>query len=139
MKVVTDRPPNYDLIIRRFPAVRQMTGVLYTYGDEIYNPDGVAISASLQAHEEIHSQRQLEQGVNVWWGEYLTDTKFRLEEELVAHQKEFEVVCAIGGDRRRRQFALKYMARRLSSPMYGHMVSFKKAKKLIKQPTHSLS
>ena len=103
-------------------------GVIFTYGDRIYNPSGVEISKPLLIHESTHSQRQGDDPDN-WWVNYIEFAEFRLVEELLAHRAEYEAFKQYG--RNQRRTALQQIANRLSSPLYGNMMSFKEAKKVL--------
>lgn len=136
MKILAAFPPNFKEIVKRFPSARG-NGIIYTYGDTIYNPSRIVIPPSIIAHEEIHSKRQ---GTNPkvieeWWGQYLRNVNFRFKEELLAHKEEFR--WFINSSLKEKKTALNYIARRLSSPLYGKMTDFGKAKELL-QEVHKL-
>jgi len=123
-------PPNYKQIVKVFPAARGQN-IIFTFGDTIYNPSRVRVPPALLAHEEVHSKRQ---GKNLdiveqWWQQYLVDKQFRFDEELLAHEAELR--WFMDSSLREKRVALNYIARRLSSPMYGSMVSLKKAKSIL--------
>lgn len=126
MKVAYAYPPNIDLIRRFF---RPGPGTLFCYGDTIYFPAGGDLPETLHAHEEVHSRRQGDDP-DLWWDRYLQDAEFRLLEEVLAHRAEYR---AFQGDRRERRLFLRSVAARLSGPLYGRMVTFEKAKRLIKE------
>ena len=46
---------------------------------------------AILAHETVHIERQKAYGTVKWICKYLTNAQFRLDEEIVAIQKEFEV------------------------------------------------
>jgi len=132
MRVLKERPPNYDEIVSVFPVVTTMQGVLYAYCDAIYNPDWVDIPQSLLAHEQVHLQRQSANPAG-WWTRYLIDEKFRFDEELTAHCVEWATIKnEPGPDRNYRRASLNMIAKRLSSPLYGSMVCFDTARKMIR-------
>lgn len=154
MKVIYEHPPNIDDIDAAFHGVRDTSSILYTYGDAIYTTSKAEIPEWIHEHEKVHSQRQYEIGLKTkeadgradisdeqcyldgadwWWSLYLRDPEFRLEEELLAHRIELEVFSRFYTDRNTRRLYLKSIAKRLSSGMYGRMVSFEKAKRLIRQ------
>lgn len=89
MRIVVARPPNYAAIVAVFPAAAN-PGVIFTYGDTIFNPTNAHISHELRAHEGIHGTRQTAARARIedWWQHYLEDPAFRLGEELPAHQAE---------------------------------------------------
>lgn len=128
MKIIIDYPPNIEDIRKVFP----LTGrEIFTWGNTIYNSSDEHISNQLAAHEYVHC---IQQGNDKegWWKRYLIDTKFRFNQELEAHKAEYKEFCRPRPSRLRKRVCLKLMARRLSSPMYGRVVTFEKAKKLIK-------
>lgn len=133
MKIIKgERPPNFEKIRKVFPSATQR-GVIFTFGHKIYVPSGEDIPESLIAHETIHAKRQgrFSRTIESWWDEYLSDKNFRFSEELLAHRKEFEWFK--NSTRDERLFALGYISRRLSSPLYGNMITYKKAKAMIKR------
>lgn len=148
MKIVRTHPPNIAEIEAAFPDVSKTPTVLYTYGDTIYTTSLGEIPVWIIEHEKVHSQRQYELGASkygttskhkiydlgaeIWWYKYLRDPEFRLEEELLAHRVELDVFSRFYTDRNTRRIYLKSIAKRLSSGMYGRMVSFEKAKRMIK-------
>lgn len=129
MKIIEDFPPNILDIKSIFPITGKE---IFSWGDKIYNPSGVKISLELRAHEEVHSRQQGDD-VQSWWDQYLIDDEFRFEQELLAHQVEFAVYSRHQPNRNLRRIYLRETAKRLSSPMYGSIVTFVKAKQLIKK------
>lgn len=132
IKIIHERPPNFEAIHAVFPGASG-EGVIFAYGDTIYNPSGQALPQSLLDHERVHCERQLEIGVDRWWNTYLFDGEFRYNEELLAHQAEWQAVQRDGSlSRPQRRDQLKQIAKRLSGPLYGRRVSFEQAKRDIK-------
>lgn len=130
MKIVEDYPPNYEEICSVIPAVRTQNGIVFTYGDTIYNPDKEEIEDHLECHEEVHEKQQLEMGVDEWWAEYLVNPKFRLEQELEAYRAQYKMVNKAYG-RGSALELVKSIARDLSGPMYGSILKYKEARKSI--------
>lgn len=132
MEIVKAPPPNFAAIRKIFPGAAGF-GILFAYGDTIFNPSGVPVPAHLAAHEHVHQKQQRGYGVEKWWEHYLISPQFRLEQEIPAHQVEYEQWCIDNPTSRpTRRVGLKGMAQRLSGPLYNNMVSFPKAKALIK-------
>lgn len=133
MKIVLADPPNIDAIDAVF-QVRGKKGVIFTWGDTIYNPSGAVISAPLKAHEGVHYNRQTNDTpkIEAWWERYLRDLEFRLAEEFPAHKAEYQQYCQFERDRNRRMFALTQIAERLAGPLYGNMITVKRAKELLR-------
>ena len=132
MKIVKEFPPNIEAIRAKFPL---KGSEIFCWGDIIYSPSTDRLPTWLIMHESVHTRQQKEiGGTEIWWERYLKDTKFRFEQELEAHQVEYRSFCELARERVRRRIYLKIVARKLASPMYGRMVTFEKAKKLIKKP-----
>lgn len=131
MIIVNEPPPNYDEIVAAIPAAKNY-GVFFAFGNRIFNPDNVSLDASLIAHERVHGDRQGDDPRG-WWRRYLDDQQFRFAEELIAHCIEWQHVRDNGGTRNERRAALAMIAKRLSSPLYGSLVSFESAKRMIKE------
>jgi len=133
MKVIVGYPPNIDELDAAF-GVRGRQGVIFAFGQVIYNPDGIQIPSQLFSHEAVHGIRQQQyiDGISKWWQRYIDDAEFRLHEEIPAHQAEYEAYCAEIHDRNRRRAMLKSIAKRLSGPLYGNMINFRQARGIIK-------
>lgn len=131
LKVIQALPPNFDEVVAAFPSANRH-GVIFTYGDRLFNPSNVHIEPWLMAHEEVHSARHAAAGdVEVWWRQYLVDKTFRFEEELPAHREEWRVIRELVPSRAERRFHLKFVAQRLAGPLYGNIVTLDKARRLI--------
>lgn len=124
VQVLIERPPNFDELARVFPIVGQ--GVIFSWGDVIYNPQNAKISSSLFAHEAVHQRRQ-QGGIEDWWRRYIDDTEFRLEEEILGHKAELVMLVAMGMNRQQRRGEAKRIAKRLSGPLYGRLISTARA------------
>lgn len=137
MSIVVGDPPNLAEIAKVFPVVstRFQRGIIFCYGDTIYNPCGRPIPRELLAHEATHSLQQAHIGIYTWWDCYLTYPKQRLEWELEAHQIEYESYCSQGYGRAFRRRYLAMEAERLSGALYGRLLNKDEAKRLIKGGT----
>lgn len=127
-------PPIIDQIAAVFPGA-MTPGVVFSWGDTIFNPSGEEIHRSLIAHEMIHLTRQgLAPGSALarWWQDYLTDPAFRFEEEKLAHIAEFGW-WRLHSSGRIRNLALDFIAGRLSGPLYGRMISRPQAETLLRK------
>jgi hypothetical protein len=120
VSIIVDHPPNFEIIRAVFPDCINH-GVLYAYGEHVYNPDGVEIPAALIAHEQVHLFRQMNvfKGPLDWWAQYLTDPKFRYNEELLAHAAEYRA-RAHGLNRNGHAQLLWVTAQRLIAPLYNY-------------------
>lgn len=122
-KIIVDVPPIYSEIASAF-NLHLGQGIIFSWGrNRIYNPDGVDIPPALIAHEAVHGERQGSgQKIIDWWTRYLEDRRFRLAEELLAHQVEYEYILK-NGKRYERRSALQVTAIRLAAPLYGSLIT----------------
>jgi hypothetical protein len=133
MKIINSLPPNYEEICSILPAVRDNPRIVFTYGDTIYMPSGEKeLAPELMKHEETHSEQQALTTPDNWWRQYLTDTKFRFHQELMAYQAQYK-------DAKKRysgkhsKFVLNIISKDLASPMYGKLLNTREeARRLIK-------
>lgn len=134
MRVVYTVPPLFAEIDAAFNVKGKP--VIFCFGQVIYNPEKVQITRELHAHEFVHGERQREQGtVEDWWHRYIADPEFRLAEEIPAHQMEYLTFCQdneMGRLRTARRLYLNAVAGKLSSPLYGNLISREKARSIIK-------
>lgn len=121
-RIVVANPPMLAACIATFGTICQRTGVIFSYGDVIYNPSGTGITRELMAHEGVHGERQLacEGGPDGWWQQYLDSKEFRLREELLAHRAEYLAARRRHGPR---PADLRNIAGRLASELYGHLLT----------------
>lgn len=132
MKIIKDFPPIIDDIDKAFPGTKTRPGVLFCWGEVIFNPSGITIPRQLMVHESVHSARQ-DLAPAPWWKEYLSDPKFRITEEILAHKAEWSDYMSEHMDRNQRAIYFHGMALRLSGPLYGNAITFREAKRLILQ------
>ena len=130
MKIDNSQPPIIDAIDKVF-HVRDKKGVIFCWGDTIFNPSGIIIPEELLIHEQVHSVRQLLNGPEKWWEDYLQDVEFRLHEEIPAHQAEWRSYMSSHKDRNAQFKYLSAISLRLSGPLYGNLCTYKKAKEII--------
>lgn len=146
MKTINAYPPNYELIKLAMPATPD--DAIFCYGNTIYNPSGRDIPPDQEFHEEIHGKKQLEIGVDNWWFLYLEDPAFRLSEELEAYGEQYAFACKhinaaaeiasdegkvlAAGKTKLLAYALDSMARALSGPEYGTLVTYGEASSKIR-------
>ena len=130
MKIAIAYPPLWERIVAVFPAARE-GGVIFTFGQTLYNPSNCKVSNVLMKHEEVHAERQGNDFTKIieWWERYLVDQQFRLDEELPAHRAEYRAYCKRHGSGREK--FLHFVAGRLSSSLYGGMVSLAEAKRMV--------
>lgn len=122
MKIVHDNPPgNLRETIAQF-GMQPHGGVIYTYGDTIYNPGGHDLPDHLIAHEETHTEQQ-GADPDAWWDRYLQDPYFRIEQETAAYARQFAHICRRVRDRNQRHKILLDLAQILAGPVYGSVIS----------------
>ena len=125
MEVRFERPPLWAEIDAKFHV--EGKPVLFSWGNIIYNLQGVQIAPELFAHEALHGERQLlycepmtnEELIVDWWNRYIQDEAFRYAEELEAHRAEYQFLAAGVKDRNKLNRLLVRTAARLTSPLYG--------------------
>jgi hypothetical protein len=131
MKIIRAYPPNFAQIARAFPAVKGRTGILYAYGQTIYNPSGIVVSPWLLAHEKVHSYRQCSPGdPETWWDLYINNPAFRYDEELMAHRREYREYAKYHTPADTEKY-LVFISQRLASRLYGSMTSEQEARDAI--------
>ena len=130
-EIVKDYPPLIEEIKKVFPDCMK-PGVLFCWDREIYNPSGITVPDYLIAHENVHRHQQ-DGEPERWWAKYLADPAFRLVQEIPAHQEEYREYSRLYPNRNMRRVALRFMAARLSGPLYLNMISYEKAKAIIKE------
>lgn len=126
-EIVNGWPPNISAIRAVLPVSRDN---IFAYGGKIYAPGAYKIEPALIAHEQVHFVQQGDD-IDGWWDRFLKDKKFRLSQEIPAHQAEWRHFLTQNHGRKARRARLKQMAKRLSAPMYGRMISMAEAKKVI--------
>jgi len=117
VRIVEEHPPNWAAICSTLPAVIGRRGLLFAWGDTLFNPDGVDVPPRLIAHEETHATQQGSHVVE-WWAIYLASPWFRMGQEVLAHHVEW-VTGSEGQSRQARRALLKEIATRLRNPIYG--------------------
>jgi len=133
MKIINERPPEWIMsgCLSQFRVNVERT--FWTYGDTIYNPGGINIREDIIAHEEQHERQQAayEGGKDAWWREYLSNPRFRLEQEAEAYGIQHKWYCARFKDRNQRSKFLFVLGNQLSGPLYQVAVSPVQARTMI--------
>ena len=132
---IFDFPPLYEEIAAVF-RIHERRDIVFSFGPCLYNPHQVEIPTDIVAHEAIHGMRQ-GSGDDIldWWKRYMEDPTFRLVEEAHAHRVEYRWLLE-HGTRRERRRALKRVAAKLASPLYGGLVTSSEARKLLKADSY---
>lgn len=130
VRIVYDYPPNYDVLKKVF-NLEGHENVVFTYGDELYVPSGAKtkLDKPLLAHEEVHSRQQREIGIQWWWDRFLSEPTFRLSQELEAYREQYKAMS--GMTAQKRWGYLTHIATDLSSEIYGNVITFEEAVKVI--------
>lgn len=131
MIISTEKPEIYPRIQAAFGDVWDK-GVLITYGDTVHVKKG-GLSPDLRDHEQVHIDRQAiyPGGGAAWWDEYLANPKFRLDEELIAYQKQAKYIRAMVSNPRKQEEKLEWIRKCLSDSSYGNMVTYEEIRNLI--------
>ena len=139
MKISTEKPPNYDLILHHFPNCEKQKAV-FTYGDIIFNPFfNVLITPDLEKHEEVHSKQQGDNPL-MWWDRYFKDKEFRLREELLAYASQYRFVKdTLKNQNGLVNWLLEKLAEALSSELYKLDISYGEAKSKIRNMSKTLA
>lgn len=127
MKIVVGYPKNWDKIKTKFNFVENKPFIL-TIGDILYNPFNLTFDRSYLIHEETHSRRQLEAGLEIYFKKYFDKIIFRFMEELIAYQNQYLYCKENNYDMKK---WLNELAGGLSSPEYGFDIDIEYAKDLI--------
>lgn len=115
-------PPNFDEISKTFSCNFEEKNTVFTYGHELYNPTGKAITDHLYIHEQVHEQQQT--NPKKWWKVYLKNAEFRLAQELQAFRAQYAYAKPWIKDRNQLARFLSSLASNLSSDTYGNCISY---------------
>lgn len=131
--MVVGYPPCYDAVCGMLGA--RISNVYFTYGTTIYNPDNLPVPEDIIAHESVHMEQQgfTEEGAALWWGKFLRDPAFRIDQEAEAYGAQYRFICKGMKDRNKPFRVLASLANSLSGPLYQNSVSHGDAMILIKQ------
>jgi hypothetical protein len=130
MIVRLEYPPMIKEIDEAFHVIGKP--IIYAWGDTIYNPMKVPMYPQYFGHEAVHGMRQGED-IEGWWRRYIADPEFRLNEEIPAHMVEYAVFRDRHKDRNQRSGYMHKVARKLASPLYGSLITYKDAKALLEK------
>lgn len=139
MQIKNTLPPNWAKIKEAFPNAK-IEQAVFCYGDVVHNPFNAVITRDLEVHEAVHSAQQGKDPES-WWDKYISDSKFRLEQEIEAyglqmfHLKTTKVKKLDDNGREREMYIpsrvitwyLEMIAKTLSGPLYGEIIDYHKA------------
>ncbi len=126
MENKTKKPWIVHLIKLKFPRIVD-DDIIMVWGDTVYKSKHIDFPNHLVAHEQVHIKQQKGSKLYglIWLIGYIFSNTFRLNKELEAYRIQYR----ISGDPK----VLHKIATDLSSDIYGNLVSFDEAVKLIKQ------
>ena len=125
--IINSDPPNIG-VIKKYLKPNEKT--VFTYGDKIYNPGNWPLQPDIIAHELVHV-RQQGGAPNIWWEKYLENPAWRLKQELEAYREQWKFIQKT--KERNKSMLLIQFAQTLSSEIYGNLIDYATAAKLIKQ------
>ena len=129
IKIVKGFPPNIEQIKKFFKIDHFQEGIAFAYGDTIYSIG--KIEEDLIRHESVHIKQQKKiGGAEIWWKRYIEDPKFRLDQEVPAYRVQYHA-WRMANEKKYHKMALEQLAKHLSGPIYGHMIDYKNAYKII--------
>lgn len=118
----------WDKVKEKFPDVNPETIVIAYYPDLYCARD---LDPDFNSHERVHLWQQEQIGVDKWWAKYLSDPQFLLEQETEAYKVQGEVIRKHIKDRNVAVGRMIRIARDFSSAIYGNVISFEDAKKVL--------
>ena len=105
-------------------------GVIFPFNQKIYTR--YPLSEHLKVHEETHIKQQGNLlGSIKWVILYLISATFRLKQEIEAYQNQYKYIFE-NSSRNEANTLLLRISKDLSSEMYGNIISFEEAKRLIR-------
>lgn len=138
-EIIVGKPPVFDMVSAAFQV--NPINALFTYGNKIYNPGNNPVPEYLVVHEKVHMVQQNwnDKDAALWWGKFLRDPEFRIDQESRAYGTQYAWMCKNMKEYRGRdqQFQLRVgLARILAGPLYDNCISHGEAMGLIKQHAH---
>lgn len=132
-KILNEKPPVFEAVCAAFDIYP--INAVFTYGDTIYNPGGIPLSDDLVEHEKVHIKQQsgTTDGAALWWGKYLRNPEFRIEQEARAYGRQYAFICESCKDKNLRNRILLGLSLTLSGKLYDKGVSYLEARGKIKK------
>jgi len=113
-------------LLEEYKKVFNVTpNTIFAYDHKIYSNN--ELPKHLIIHEQVHHKQQDRHGLDNWVKRYLEDPKFRLDMEVEAYKIQLESIK----DQRGRALQTMISAKDLSSDLYGNIVTYRQALKLI--------
>lgn len=110
--------PLLETFRKHFPITYN---TIFAYDDTIYTNN--ELPNHIIVHEVTHLKQQERQGLERWVTGYISIPQYRLEQELEAYRAELASIA-------NREIRFKVMAdsaKKLSSPLYGDLLTFNEA------------
>ncbi len=131
------KPPMFDVVCAVFGITEKELldrDVIFAYKNEVWNPTGSYVGADRIVHEAVHFKQHenYKNGCDGWWWRYLVDAPFRLEQEVEAYQAQYWWAREALRDRNTAAKLLDFIAKALSSEMYGNIITYQEAVRRIK-------
>ena len=126
--ITTDKPKCWDRLVAKFGC--EWKDIVVTYGGVIHSPNPVV--DDVLAHELVHVRQQFGHDADEWCDRYIADAHFRYRMELEAYRVQYGFWKKHIRGKQALDAALLRMAKDLSGPMYGGIVSTEEAKRKIK-------
>jgi hypothetical protein len=133
IRVKHKKPFFFPILAKKFGV--KFEDVAIAFGRTIYTP--VDLPYPIHQHELVHILRQKSSYFHAifWWIKYIRDPQFRFDEELIAYRRQYNIFANLKENyhnyHRKDQY-LNNIAEMLSGEMYGKLVTFQEAKRLIK-------
>ena len=131
MQIINKKPLKAYLFRLRFgKEASYEKGVIFVFNQKIYTR--YPLSEHLIVHEETHIQQQGNLlGSIKWVMMYMLSASFRLRQELEAYRAQYKYIFK-HSNRNEANTLLLRISKDLSSEMYGDIISFDEAKRLIR-------
>lgn len=126
--IIIAKPPIFDSLVATFGVIPKTA--VFTYGDKIYNPENLFIREDVIEHEKVHMKQQGD-NPDLWWGRFLREPAFRIDQEARAYGRQYQFICKQHKDRNEQTRFLFFLANILSGPLYGRAVGHAEARTLI--------
>lgn len=121
------KPQSEFPLLKEFQKHFQTTKyTIFAYDDTIYTNN--YLSDDLLVHEKTHLIQQKRDGLKYWTRNYLESPHYRLQQELESYKEQLKSIK----DRNHRAKIRVESAKVLSSELYGSIVTYENALKLLK-------
>jgi len=118
--------PYIEEFERKFPITED---TIFIFKDTIYANNEMPYD--ILEHEIQHLKQQMKIGAKKWIRLYLTDREFRLKMELDAYKAQMKIVKKTN-DKEEYAHILMENANNISSKLYGELITYQEAIKLLK-------